>query len=122
MPTYDYSCESGHTTEARRDISVVDIPCPICGNTAKRSAIYLYQSVSTESGLKLGRKAKVPKDEKYLAKPFKLFREACEENDYAHKKLENNVGHPVKSPSLWKTAKRRAKRIQAGLEAPLKGV
>ncbi len=36
MPTYDYRCECGVVTEARRGVEVREIPCPACGGKAKR--------------------------------------------------------------------------------------
>lgn len=39
MPTYDFRCDEGHVTEARRGVDVESIPCP-CGRIATRLSVY----------------------------------------------------------------------------------
>ena len=50
MPLYDFLCECGEITEKRQGYDVAVIPCPLCGGSAKRQAVYLEQYTRTESG------------------------------------------------------------------------
>lgn len=36
IPLYDFVCECGEVTEARRGVDVKSIPCPACGEKAVR--------------------------------------------------------------------------------------
>jgi len=119
MPFYDYTCGNGHTTEKRAGMDVVSILCPDCGGLAHRESVYLPYLV-TETGTKDFRKAEVPRDERRHDKDYKRFQEAGAELDYQHTKRESEAGVEIPQPSLWKESIRRAKRIKAGLEAPLK--
>ncbi len=58
MPIYDYRCECGEVTEARRGLEDYFIPCPLCGDTAKRVPIYEEQYTRTDSGGMQGRMGK----------------------------------------------------------------
>jgi len=49
MPTYDYLCGLGHTTEARQGFIVSAIPCPVCGRTANRVPVYRDQYINGET-------------------------------------------------------------------------
>ncbi len=40
MPRYDYRCVGGHVTEKERGYDVDRIPCPVCGVSAQRLAVY----------------------------------------------------------------------------------
>jgi len=37
MPSYDFRCDCGEVTEARRGVDVKSIPCPACGGNAVRA-------------------------------------------------------------------------------------
>ncbi|KKL48824.1 hypothetical protein LCGC14_2321630 [marine sediment metagenome] len=49
MPIYDYRCNCGEVTEARRGVGFTSIPCPACGRTAAREAVYSIVSRATIS-------------------------------------------------------------------------
>lgn len=117
MPIYHYTCKSGHTTESRQGYGVTAIPCPICEAPALRDAIYVEQSIVTETGMKSGRKAEVPRDEK--RHNLSLFREASAELDYKHKKAEEIAQRELPTPSYYKMGVEKARRIKAGKEKPI---
>ena len=50
MPTYDYSCRLGHTVEERRGVGERAIPCPLCGETAFRQAVYQGTQIINRTG------------------------------------------------------------------------
>jgi len=107
-PRYDYCCECGKTTESVQGMEVVFIPCPKCGRPAKRSACYTPY-LHTESGVRTGpsdRRANI-KDEHGRTR-VSVFQEASQEIDYRHTKAENEVGHELPHPDLYKRALRRA--------------
>lgn len=58
MPLYIYVCRLGHETEQRRGLEESSIPCPRCGDTAPRQAVYVEQYTRTDSGGMQGRMGK----------------------------------------------------------------
>lgn len=120
MPTYDFTCRVGHTTEKRAEYGTTSILCPRCGQPAQRESVYLDQYAITETGT--NRRAEVPRDEKRHDKDFKLFQEATQEVDYVHRQNEETVGHGLPSKPLWKKARRRARAIQQGHAPPVKSL
>ena len=119
MPIYDYECRNGHLVEARRGYADDAIPCPLCGDQALRQAVYVSQSLVTETGVRSGRRNPVPRDERRY--DLSLFKEATAERDYAYSKVENETGQPVPAPSLWREAKQRATTVTTGAAPPPKG-
>ena len=110
MPLYDYLCECGVVTEARRGIGVKAIPCPACEQSAKRQAVY---RVSLRGLPTLG-----PPDNYDKRQQFADFREASQEVDHAHKEQEKAVGHPIEAPSYYELGKARAKELEkAGVKS-----
>lgn len=45
MPLYEYRCEQGDVTEARRGVDCEAIPCPACGREARRVPFYESQYI-----------------------------------------------------------------------------
>ncbi len=119
MPVYDFSCEAGHTTESRQGRDTDVIPCPTCGLPAKRESVYQDQSIFGETVAKSHRRADVPLGERRYGNKVALFQEASQEIDYAATKVERETGQSVKTPNYYKQGVKRAKRIKAGLEAPI---
>jgi hypothetical protein len=110
VPLYDYLCECGVVTEARRGINEETIPCPACGQPAKRQAVY---RVSLRGLPTLG-----PPDNYNKRQQFADFREASQEVDHAHAQREKAVGHPIEVPSYYEIGKARAKELQkAGVKS-----
>ena len=58
MPLYDYKCPACGYFEARRGLEDALIPCPQCGETAKREAVYAEQYTRTDSAGMQGRMGK----------------------------------------------------------------
>lgn len=50
MPLYDFVCRLGHATEERQGVNVSAIPCPLCGESSFRQAVYYEQYTITETG------------------------------------------------------------------------
>ena len=108
MPTYDYVCRCGEITESVQGMEVVTIPCPKCNRMARRSACYTPY-LHTETGVRMGpsdRKANIK--DKHGRTRLSVFEEASQEIDYNHTKAENEVGHELPHPDLYKRALRRA--------------
>lgn len=61
MPTYDYTCPSGHTTERRAGYDVTSIRCE-CGKAAAREAVYVDQEIICETGRVIGARDRVRRD------------------------------------------------------------
>jgi hypothetical protein len=93
MPYYDFICECGEVTEARAGYDAGAMPCPACGQSARRSAIHQ---------IALGTKEK-----KYRVSDFQ---EASQELDYSHSQQEQREGRRVKMPSPYKAGLREAAR------------
>jgi len=94
MPIYDYICKSNHKTEARREVEVESIPCPICGQPAQRLTIYRTSFVMPKSGSR-------------MRDTYRRFQEASGEIDYTCNKFESETNATVPSLGLWEKAKRR---------------
>ena len=62
--------------------------------------------------MKAGRRAPVPRDERYLKLKYNLFREASQEVDYAYSRAEASVGHEI-NPQLWKRGVQQARELKA---------
>ena len=107
MPRYDYECDRDHVTEAVAGYDDRFIACPRCGLPATRRQVYRDQYMSAETGPKGGRKNDVPRDEKDLRKPYREFREASQEVEYAYSKTDDPR---VKAPDLYKEGIKKAKR------------
>ena len=118
MPLYDYKCSEGHLFEGRAAFGDdTPVSCPACGQPSERQKVYIITPF-TESGVRVGRVSSTPRDEKRVN--LKKFQEASAEVDHAYKKIEESVGHPVETPSLYHEGLRQAKLVQAGLRPPPK--
>ena len=51
MALYDFACDCGEVTEARRGMDVESIPCPACGQEAKRCAVNFVSSKVIDHGV-----------------------------------------------------------------------
>jgi hypothetical protein len=112
-PLYDFCCEKGHVTEVRAGRELQAMLCPTCGLVADRVAIYKNQYIIGETvakGITQATRAGNIKD-KHGRTRVSLFQEASQEIDYAHRKVENEVGHELPSPPLYQEAKKRASEI-----------
>jgi len=110
MPTYDYECPNGHTTERRAERSLEYINCPECEAEARRVPIYYSQYISGETVAKGSSRATREGNikDKHGRTRVSVFQEASAEIDYRHQKAENEVGHELPHPDLYKRALRRA--------------
>lgn len=118
MPIYDFCCENGHLIERREGYETTIIPCPLCGAPAHREAVYFSQSIVTETGVKIGRKTEVPRDERRY--DLSLFQEASAELDYAHQQAEEIAQRKLTSENLWTKAKKKANAVLKGEIPPPK--
>lgn len=107
MPLYDFRCECGEVTEARRGIGVGEIRCPACGGEAKRSAVnrvsIACEGLPTKAGI-------IAHERRYNVSEFQ---EASHEIAYEHEQQEQQEGRKIPQPNLYKAAKRRAKALMA---------
>jgi len=101
MPIYDYKCKSNHMTEARRNVGVEIIPCPICGLPAQRLTVYRTSFVMPQSGSK-------------MRDTYRRFQEASGEIDYTCNQFESETNAKVPSLGLWEDAKRRVANGEHG--------
>lgn len=113
MPTYDYTCGLGHTTEERRGLDESSIPCPFCGDTAHREAVNQYVATITETGGKQFPKYRT-KDEKGRYR-VSNFQEASEEINHAYEKEEKKEGREIPRPDLYRKGLAEAQRRGAKL-------
>jgi len=118
MPTYDFRCEAGHVTEARRRMGCNDpILCPECGLEALRVPFYASQVLVTETGVGSGycvyRPVGAETKDKAGRTRVSLMQEAASELDYAHRKQEEAVGHELPSKPYYKMGVQRAKELMA---------
>ena len=93
MPVYDYGCENGHITEARRGFSVTSIPCATCGTDAQRRSVYRFGV----SG--------VPQPKYRLTE----YQEAGQEANYYHERMEQDRGQPLAQRDLVRGAIKQAR-------------
>jgi len=98
MPTYEWTCASGHSFSARADIESRERPCLHCDELAARVQVYRINSVGF---------AKTPPAKKDLSREYKAFTEASAELSYAQTRAEAN-GDPVSTPPLAAMAEARA--------------
>jgi hypothetical protein len=114
VPLYEYVDDEGHVTEMRAGYEVTAIACPICGRDAHRIPIYESQYINGETvakGVTKATRAGNIKD-KHGRTRVSIFQEAAAEIDYNHTKAENEVGHTLPDPPLWKEAVKRARQIK----------
>lgn len=112
MAIYDFACPCGEITEARAGYETSSLLCPACGNSAKRVAVYAYQSTITESG---GNSYPRLDNAKSPSGKYRVsdFQEASAEIDYAASRVEQREGKPVKTPSAYKAGLRKAEKMGA---------
>ena len=110
MPLYTYRCPNGHETDRRGDYSLVMINCPECEAAATRLAVYYNQYISGETVAKGHSRATREGNikDKHGRTRVSVFQEASAEIDYRHQKAENEVGHELPHPDLYKRALQRA--------------
>ena len=100
-PLYEYVCEAGHVTERLakgRDESLIYCGCglPSERQTVNRIAFTGF--------------ARVPVDQREIR--MGAYNEASQEIAYRQDRQTNVDGSPANHPSLWKAAKREAKRLE----------
>lgn len=93
MPIYDFTCKCGEVTEARAGYDADALPCPACGQPAKRATVY--------------RIAIGAKEKKYRVSDVV---EAGQELDYAYDRQEQREGQRAKRPSPYKAAMNKVRR------------
>ena len=101
MALYEYRCGQGHSAELLRHVSIEEVECPACGETAKRQSVYRFSF----SGF-----TRTPIDQREVR--LGEFQEASAELAYDHERAESRAGQPLPKPPLWRRAKREAKRLQ----------
>ncbi len=106
MPLYDYS-DGKHVTESRQGVDVESIPCPRCGTTATRVAVYHNQYMQAETGPKGGTRSPVPVSERRIGQDTSEYTEALGEVTHAYEK------EGKESPNLVERAKKRARALGA---------
>lgn len=112
MPLYDYSCECGVVTEARAGYGVESLPCPACGQVAKRQAVYRVSlsGLPTDAGRQ--------SDRRKSRQRFADYREASQELGRAHTQSENEAGHPIQAPNYYEIGLARAAKLRkAGVKS-----
>ena len=119
MPIYVFECVEGHLIESRQPFGVECVECPVCHASARKVFTAEGQSFNGDLPTNACRCATaLPRDEKRY--DVSLFQEACAERDYAHNKAEESAQRKLPSKNLWGEAKKKANRILAGQEAPVK--
>lgn len=113
-PLYDFCCRKGHVTEVRAGMEVTAISCPTCGRDAQRLSVYESQYINGETVAKAFPKATREGNikDKHGRTRVSIFQEAAAEMDYSHTKAENEVGHTLPDPPLWKEAVKRARQVK----------
>jgi putative FmdB family regulatory protein len=101
MPLYRYECRRGHSLELLRQVSVEEVECPACGETAQRQSVYSFAF----SGF-----TRTPVDQREVR--LGEFQEASAELAYEHERAESAAGRRLPTPPLWRRAKREARRLQ----------
>ena len=112
MPFYEFTCQSGHTTEARRSYEDTSINCPSCGEPAQREAVYRSQGIITESS------------PSRFTPDYERFIDRAPYIDDAHSKAEQEVGQYMKRPPWYNAgiARARARAIEYGDTKAIKKV
>jgi hypothetical protein len=114
MALYDYLCECGVVTEARRGVDVESIPCPACGQPAKRQPVYQVAVLSSGLPTRAGRHS----DTRRKRQQFRDWREASEEIENAYSQQEKEAGHPIQRPNYYEIGLERAKELRkAGVKS-----
>ncbi len=98
MPTYDFRCASGHTTEERTDRSTRGIACPECDLLAERLSCYPGRTPAI-NGI-----VTVPMAERRI--PLGRFIEA------QHSLVDDAERKGARVPDLLEVAKQTASEIQ----------
>ena len=95
------------------------IPCPACGREAERApfyaSVYLIGDTVAKGTVRASREGNVK--DGHGRYRVSLFQEAAAEVDYAHTRAEQNVGHELPPPDLYKIALRRARSAAAGVSS-----
>lgn len=113
MPIYDYICTEGHVSELRRGYDEDILECPVCGHLAVRSPINESQSIITDTGAKVSRRADVPSDEVYLKPRFDLYREAAQELEYKYRNLPQEFNPPLAKQGIARAKELARKGVTA---------
>ena len=112
MPYYDFACPCGEVTEARAGYETSSLPCPACGQLAKRVAVYQSQYTITETGGKGIPRLNNAKSEKGKYR-VSDFVEASSEIAHEAEKVEKREGKPVKVPNFYKAGLKKAEKMGA---------
>lgn len=104
MPTYEFSCASGHSFVKRAGIEAREVDCQRCDGRAFRAQVNRVNSIGW---------ARTPASERDLSRDFKNFQEAGAELEYSFERerdarqIEN-----LKPPPLWEAAKAKANDLR----------
>ena len=96
MPFYEFVCEDGHVTVARKGLSEREAPCGDCGQPAQRQFSVPYVHGSTTPKFQ-------PDPERFL--------DRAQEIDYAYTKADNEVGARVSRPRGYRAGLVRARAM-----------
>jgi len=101
MPLYDYVCECGVVTEARRGMDISTIPCPSCEGEAKRSAVHSIaiacEGLPTRAGI-------MAHQRKYNVSEFQ---------EAQHEVIYDQERGRLPKRDLYQIAKQRARKLAA---------
>ncbi len=112
MPRYNFRCECGVFEQVQGyDVDVV--PCPRCGSSSQREAVYAYQSIRGETVAK-GNAGRSILNKRGEART-ELFAEATQEWDYNHTRAEADQERELPAPSPFKIAKQEARKRGAAI-------
>lgn len=101
MPLYDFVCDCGEVTEARRGIEVFLIPCPACGKKAIRDfpRNVGLSGLPTRSGVV---------ERRYNVSEFQ---------EAQHEVIHDQERGKLPRRDLWEMGKRKAEKLRAaGIE------
>ena len=96
MPTYDFRCEAGHTTESVEHRETRAIACDVCGSSAARVAVPSRLGISGFTTTPIGER-RFPLD-RFVEAQGEMIRDA------------ERAG--VKAPDVLKIAEHHAREIQ----------
>lgn len=89
MPTYEWSCLSGHAFTARGGFEERERPCDHCDGTAFRAQV---------NRINFGGFARTPSEERDWSRDFKDYQEAAHELEYRKERLTDAMQAPVNDP------------------------
>lgn len=100
MPLLTFNCDCGWQTDLLRARDCSGVPCPACGEDARRQSVYLFGVTGFTP---------TPTDQRVVR--IGKFQEATAELEYQHSRQTAVDGSLLPTPSLWNEAKREVKRL-----------